>query len=287
MTCRPSFLAEAEKGIQVKTIQHDGARKLLRIIVTAVKSNRLLTYKIAAKLLGRIPPERHSRAVAQMCDLLDAAATLAGGPLLALFQVRSNGGKINPKAWKEDEEFRNAIIEKSKRHHFTEEDFEAISLALNELNGLGNKSAWKYVYSRIPDAERRRRLASPDSTVNSDAIDDMGTDTDIGTDTPDRAKVSGTAYARDPKIRVAVMNRSKGKCEYCGNSGFKKPNGGRYLECHHIIALANEGKDRMTNVIALCPNDHREAHFGKRGDELENEMIEKVKIIQGRVKPSA
>jgi len=46
-----------------------------------------------------------------------------------------------------------------------------------------------------------------------------------------------------------------------------------YLECHHIIALANDGTDRMNNVIALCLGDHREAHFGKRRNELEKEMV--------------
>jgi hypothetical protein len=36
----------------------------------------------------------------------------------------------------------------------------------------------------------------------------------------------------------------------------------------------------MTNVIALCPRDHREAHFGERRTEIEKEMINKVKIAQ-------
>jgi hypothetical protein len=40
-----------------------------------------------------------------------------------------------------------------------------------------------------------------------------------------------------------------------------------------VIALANDGEDRVTNVIALCPNDHREAHFGERRDEIEAQMV--------------
>ena len=48
--------------------------------------------------MGR--PIDHARAVAQMCDLLDAAAALAGTPLLALVAVKDARGKINPKAWK-------------------------------------------------------------------------------------------------------------------------------------------------------------------------------------------
>jgi 5-methylcytosine-specific restriction protein A len=33
------------------------------------------------------------------------------------------------------------------------------------------------------------------------------------------------------------------------------------LETHHIIPLSEEGEDIEENVIALCPNDHRRAHF--------------------------
>jgi hypothetical protein len=38
----------------------------------------------------------------------------------------------------------------------------------------------------------------------------------------------------------------------------------------------------MTNVIALCPNHHREAHFGERRAALEREMIQKVMILEGK-----
>jgi predicted HNH restriction endonuclease len=51
----------------------------------------------------------------------------------------------------------------------------------------------------------------------------------------------------------------------------------RYLETHHVIFLAHDGADKPTNVIALCPNDHREAHFGKRSAGIEAEMILKLK----------
>jgi hypothetical protein len=33
-----------------------------------------------------------------------------------------------------------------------------------------------------------------------------------------------------------------------------------------------DGADRLTNVIARCPNDPREAHFGKRCEEIERKM---------------
>jgi hypothetical protein len=120
------------------------------------------------------------------------------------------------------------------------------------------------------------RLIPPFALVSPNAIDD------IGTDTPGRVSVLITRYARDPKIRGAVMQRAGGKCEYCGEVGFRREDGTRYLECHHIIALANEGADRMTNVIALCPHHHREAHFGERSSELEGEMIKKLLVLEGK-----
>ena len=81
-------------------------------------------------------------------------------------------------------------------------------------------------------------------------------------------------------MRAAVKQRANGKCEYCGEEGFKCEDGTRYLECHHILALADEGADRMINVIAICPRDHREAHFGERHSEIEAEMIAKVKAAE-------
>jgi 5-methylcytosine-specific restriction protein A len=45
-----------------------------------------------------------------------------------------------------------------------------------------------------------------------------------------------------------------------------------YLEAHHIIALADDGKDTPENVIALCPKHHREAHFGMNRNKIETEM---------------
>jgi 5-methylcytosine-specific restriction endonuclease McrA len=51
----------------------------------------------------------------------------------------------------------------------------------------------------------------------------------------------------------------------------------RYLEAHHIIALAKQGPDTVENVIALCSSDHREAHYGKKRIAMENEMLEIIK----------
>jgi hypothetical protein len=88
----------------------------------------------------------HSRAIAQMCDLLDAAACLAGVPLLALVAVREESGEINQKAWKpEYGSRRDAIIKRSLDHCFGDADFKAISSAVDDLGQRGNRAAWKFL----------------------------------------------------------------------------------------------------------------------------------------------
>jgi len=130
------------------------------------------------------------------------------------------------------------------------------------------------------DQEAENTLEHKLYTMSMNAIDDLGTDT------PDRSLSKKWSYTRDKKVRDAVRRRAKGKCEFCGKPGFMEQSGKPYLETHHVIALAKEGADRLTNDIALCPNDHREAHFGKRCAAIEAEMILKLKATCRTLKES-
>lgn len=144
-----------------------------------------------------------------------------------------------------------------------------------EFDGIGNKKAWKHVRETLSKGEYNRRLTGAKITGPDDTIDD------IGSDHPTTSLVSGKRYARDQKIRDAVFERAKGKCEYCGKAGFICSNGKAYLESHHIIALSSQGPDRLTNVIALCADHHREAHYGKTSSAIEKKMIFIVKSLTG------
>jgi HNH endonuclease len=109
-----------------------------------------------------------------------------------------------------------------------------------------------------------------DNLSKQDSYDDIGND-------HLRKGYSLRSYVlRDHKVRNAVKERANGKCEYCGKPGFKCEDGTPYLESHHIIALADDGKDRMSNVIAVCADDHRQAHFAANGEEIERKMHEIV-----------
>ena len=73
--------------------------------------------------------------------------------------------------------------------------------------------------------------------------------------------VNGEVRVRDAAVRLAVLGRAKGYCELCGQPGFLTAAGAAYLETHHIVPLSEDGHDSSSNVIALCPNDHRMAHY--------------------------
>ncbi len=52
------------------------------------------------------------------------------------------------------------------------------------------------------------------------------------------------------------------------------------LEVHHVISLSYDGVDTIANVSAICPNDHRQAHFGAELEarKVEEEFIKKIAL---------
>ncbi len=73
---------------------------------------------------------------------------------------------------------------------------------------------------------------------------------------------------RSAAVRQTVLRRAKGNCELCGEQGFVTASGSIYLETHHVISLADDGPDHESNVVAICPQDHRRAHFAAERDEI-------------------
>ena len=87
----------------------------------------------------------------------------------------------------------------------------------------------------------------------------------------------GEAFTRDPDVRRQALERAEGKCEYCSQSGFVMPDGRIYLESHHVLPLSEGGADSILNVAALCPNHHREAHYGKTRMTIRRVLLERLK----------
>ncbi|MBS1070911.1 HNH endonuclease [Gluconobacter cerinus] len=87
--------------------------------------------------------------------------------------------------------------------------------------------------------------------------------------------------ARSKAVRDYVLARSGGFCENCGSPApFLTSAGQPYLEAHHIHKLSDGGPDHPASVAALCPNCHRQVHFGAEQVTLNNELLEYVQQLE-------
>ncbi|MDI1301186.1 MAG: HNH endonuclease signature motif containing protein [bacterium] len=91
-----------------------------------------------------------------------------------------------------------------------------------------------------------------------------------------KVPVKGSTHIRRPEVRRFALDRANGKCEYCGAVGFTMTNGQVYLETHHVVPLHEQGPDSVGNVVALCPNHHREAHHGNNRVEIRKKLQHKL-----------
>ena len=71
-------------------------------------------------------------------------------------------------------------------------------------------------------------------------------------------------YARNADVVAEVLSRAAGKCNGCSRPApfNRRSDGSPYLEVHHVRQLSEEGEDTVENAVALCPNCHRNRHYG-------------------------
>lgn len=96
--------------------------------------------------------------------------------------------------------------------------------------------------------------------------------------TPAERKECKTHYSkRNEKVSSYTKHRANGVCDLCGNEApFKNSFGQPYLECHHVIYIANDGPDRIYNTVALCPNCHKRIHnLGEQ--DIKRKLVQKIK----------
>lgn len=87
-----------------------------------------------------------------------------------------------------------------------------------------------------------------------------------GSKKPIKTAAEVTQFVRDPKVKAWVLRAAGGACECCRKPApFTKSDGTPFLEVHHIRSLTDGGSDTVSNAIAICPNCHRELHFGLNG----------------------
>jgi len=89
-----------------------------------------------------------------------------------------------------------------------------------------------------------------------------------GTIKPQQTISDSIQYLRDARVKAWVLKEAEGICELCRKPApFITSNEEQFLEVHHLKRLAGGGSDTITNVVALCPNCHREMHYGERREE--------------------
>jgi len=82
---------------------------------------------------------------------------------------------------------------------------------------------------------------------------------------PAQFTVVTTAFARNPDVIAEVLLRANGVCDKCHEPApfSRRTDGSPYLEVHHWTPLSQGGEDTVENAGALCPNCHRQSHFGE------------------------
>ena len=81
---------------------------------------------------------------------------------------------------------------------------------------------------------------------------------------PNKVAVQTTVFLRNPDVVAEALYLAEGRCGSCGRAApfKKKSDQSPYLEVHHKLPLSEGGEDTVENAIALCPNCHRQEHFG-------------------------
>lgn len=98
-----------------------------------------------------------------------------------------------------------------------------------------------------------------------------------GSAAPKASTATVTQYQRDSSVKAWVLRQANGTCECCGKQApFVDSDGLPYLEVHHIRKLAEKGSDTVTNAVAICPNCHRELHYGGRAKELVDKLYSSI-----------
>jgi 5-methylcytosine-specific restriction protein A len=88
-------------------------------------------------------------------------------------------------------------------------------------------------------------------------------------------------FTRSIVIRDYALARAGGSCELCGSSAPFVTNAGvPFLEVHHIERLTDGGPDSPSSVAALCPNCHREAHYGQKADAIKQRLKDVVRVVE-------
>ncbi len=218
---------------------------------------------------GGVEQQLNLRTLAREIDKVASSSTISARSLRMDNAIQT--------AWRENLPVRVIICEGEQRD-LTEPDSKASKVKRRMLDPV----SWAVTEYKMDTGDCIvKRGAQPKRFIDQFSAED--TEGASGTRT-----VTGKVWNRDKKVRELVLERANGQCEYCGESGFLTSSGSIYLETHHVVPLSEFGKDNTNNVMALCPNHHREAHHGNERAFLRTAMLAKLdRLSQKRLRNNA
>lgn len=82
-------------------------------------------------------------------------------------------------------------------------------------------------------------------------------------------------HDRIPTVSAIAKLRAGFKCEIpgCDYEPFIGRHKLPYIEAHHIERLADGGGDTLENTTCLCPDHHKEIHFGESREKLKKVLL--------------
>ena len=134
---------------------------------------------------------------------------------------------------------------------------------------------------------QRRRTRMPDisaEALETANIDELRRVALLKSTKSASARNSKRLYrARSQAIHLYVLRRADGACETCrAEAPFSRVDGSPYLEPHHVRRLADHGPDHPANVIGLCPNCHRRAHYSVDSKAFNRGLVDRLRKLEER-----
>jgi 5-methylcytosine-specific restriction enzyme A len=101
-----------------------------------------------------------------------------------------------------------------------------------------------------------------------------------GNKKPRTRTIETTVYVRNSDIVAWVLLNANGICELCDqNAPFNTVLDTPFLEVHHVKHLSDNGSDTICNAVALCPNCHRELHYGMQSKLKKETLYNKIERL--------
>ncbi|MBW6398945.1 HNH endonuclease [Roseomonas sp. HJA6] len=81
-----------------------------------------------------------------------------------------------------------------------------------------------------------------------------------GREQPGTRQTVVAQFERNLAVAELAKRLAEGRCDLCREPAPFSVSRVPYLECHHVVHLAQGGADTIENAVALCPNCHRRMH---------------------------